>query len=872
MPLAPGTRLGSYEILAAIGRGGMGEVYRAADSRLGRTLAIKVMPADVAGDPGRRERFEREARAVASLNHPNICTLHDIGREGEVDFLVLEYLEAPTLADCLLDGPLPLDRALHAAIEIAGALDHAHRRGVVHRDLKPANIMLAKSGVKVLDFGLAKIRAADAVPALSTVAAGAAPLTAVDDVLGTLQYMAPEQLEGRDADPRTDIFALGALIFEMATGRRAFEANTRAGAIGAILHDRPAHLNTLQPELPRALDRAVARCLEKDPENRWQSVRDLKRELESIGGRASTDAWPRPRVPPAIRAGAWLAVAIVAAVALSAAFVHFREPFAGHRVVRLSIVPPLPTGDFSLSPDGRLLVFTAADHDDGRLWLQPLEAPAAHPLPGTEGASLPFWSPNSRFIAFGAGGKLKKVAASGGPVVTLCDAATVIGGTWNRDDVILFAPGNRTALYRVAAAGGQPAPATTLDPARGENTHRYPQFLPDGRRFIYLARGTRADQSGIYAGSLDSTTPTRVVRGNSSAAFAAPGYLLFARGTALVAQRLDDATLSPSGEPIQIADDVRYSSADSYAGFSISEHGEIAYQTTAAMPRSEMVSFTRAGRRIDLPGAAGNLVDPSLSFDGKRVAMMRWANAASDVWVVDATRASSARLTLDPAIDYAPIWSPDGASIVFASNREGPSDLFLIPSGGGARETAIVASSEVKHPTDWTVDGRLIVFESKSPQTDWDVWTVPAAGGRAVPFLQTGFAERLGRLAPNRRWMAYVSNESGRDEVYVRSFPEADAKWMISTAGGTEPRWRRDGEELFYLAADHRLMAVPVKTLSRFARGIPRALFATPMIEDRSWGYDVAPDGERFVVTVEAGTSTPAPVNIILEWRNGMPR
>jgi len=873
MALAPGTRLGSYEILAAIGRGGMGEVYRAADSRLGRTLAIKVIPAEVAGDAVRRERFEREARAVASLNHPNICILHDVGREGEVDFLVLEYLEAPTLAECLLKGPLPLGHLLRAAIEIADALDHAHRHGVVHRDLKPANIMLAPSGVKVLDFGLARLRGVEALSGLSTVGVGAPPLTGAEEILGTLQYMAPEQLQGREADPRTDIFALGALIYEMATGHRPFEASTRAGTLGAILHRAPPPIQDLQPEMPRGLDRIVARCLEKDAENRWQTARDLKHELEWIASRsASSGRRSSFRAPVALRVTASVAAAALAATAVSLTFVHLRDSAVDRRVVRLSIVPPQTAGDFSLSPDGRFMAFVAGS-DEHRLWIHPLDSPTAHPLDGTEGAEWPFWSPDSHFIAFGAGGKLKKIGVAGGAVQTLCDARAVIGGSWNRDGVILFTPNNRTPLYQVAATGGQPVPVTRLDRVRGDNTHRYPQFLPDGRHFLFLARSSRPENNGIYAGSLDSTASIRIVGGDSPVAYAAPGYLFFVRGGALLAQPFDVSSLRMTGEPVQVAQDIRYNSGDSYAAFSVSAHGEIAYQTTAAVPRTQIAWFTRTGQRDEIAGAAGRFSDPSLTRDGTRVAVTRWADGTSDVWVLDAARGTSSRLTLDPAVDYAPLWSPDGRSILFASTREGPSDIYRIASGGGSREAPLVASSAVKHATDWSLDGQLVVYESRDQQTDWDLWTVPAAGvGKAVAFLQTKFAERLGRLAPNGRWMAYVSNESGRDEVYVRGFPASSGKWMISAAGGTEPRWRRDGEELFYVGADHRLMVVPVVTGSQFSQGLPRALFDARLMDDRAWGYDVAPDGKRFIVSFETGPSTPAPIDFVLGWPGGTAR
>lgn len=624
---------------------------------------------------------------------------------------------------------------------------------------------------------------------------------------------------------------------------------------------------SLRPQIPAALDRAVGRCLAKDPDHRWQSARDLIRELEWIAEGAT------PPDPSGATRGrrrerlAWIAAFMMAIAAVSAALSHFREPAIERRAVRLSIVPAQPTSDFSLSPDGRLMAFAAHGQGGVRLWIQSLDSLTPHPLDGTEGAELPFWSPDGRFLAFGAGGKLKKIAVSGGPVQTLCDARTMIGGTWNRDGVIVFAPSNRTPLYRVLAAGGEPTPVTTLDRSLGQNTHRFPFFLPDGRRFLYLARSTSPELSGIYVGSLDSTAATRIMSVDSMAAYAAPGYLLFARDRALLAQPFDAGSLRLSGEPVQVLEDVRYSRADSYASFSLSEHGEMAYQTSAAVPRSELAWFTRAGQRLESYGASGNLLDPSLAPDGTRIAVMRWANATSDIWVVDAARGSSSRLTLNPSVDFAPLWSPDGRSIVFASSRNGPSDLYQTASGGAAGEAALLSSSAVKHATDWSLDGRFIVYESKDQRTDWDLWTVPAHGdGQAAPFLRSDFAERLGRLAPNGRWMAYVSNESGRDEVYVRPFPASSGQWMISTAGGTEPRWRRNGEELFYLSADQKLISVPMKTHARLDHGIPQVLFETRMGDQRIWGYDVTSDGQRFVVSLDVGDSTPAPINIALNF------
>jgi len=874
MPLPGGTRLGPYEMVALLGAGGMGDVYRARDTRVDRTVAIKVLPAEVADHPERQQRFEREARAVASLNHPHICAFHDIGHDRGIGFLVLEYLEGQTLAERLIKGPLPLDQVLQHAVEIADALDHAHHHGLVHRDLKPGNIMLTKSGVKVLDFGLAKLRAVDSLPAVSTVAPDHPPLTAENAVLGTFQYMAPEQLEGRQADPRTDIFALGTVVYEMATGRKAFEASTEAGAIGAILHTDPSPMSSLQPTIPPALDRVIGRSLAKDPDNRWQTARDLMLELKWIA-----EASLQPGLPVASRkqrqgrkAVAWVAAALLAVSTMVLAVVHFREPPIERRTVRLSVLPAQPTGQFSFSPDGRLLAFGAGSQGNTRLWIQSLDSVTPRPLAGTEGPEFLFWSPDGRFIAFGAGGKLKKVAVSGGPVHTLCDARAVLGGTWSRDDVIVFAPSNRTPLYRVPAAGGDPTPVTSLDRSRGDNTHRWPHFLPDGRHFLYLARSTLRENSGIYVGSLDSTAVTRLLNGESRAAYAHPGYLLFARDRALLAQPFDAAKLRPIGEPVQVVEDIIYDRASSYASFSISDDGEIAYQTSAAVPRSELAWFNRAGQRLELPVAPGDVEEPSLAADGKRVAETRWAAGTSDVWMVDVARGSSSRLTFDPSGEFMPIWSPDGNSIAFSSNRDGPSDLYQMATTGTGQVEALLKSSAVKHPSDWSADGRFIVYASNDPKTSSDLWILPVGGGKATPFLQTEFGERLGRLSPDGRWMAYVSDETGTDEVYVRPFPASSGKWKISTAGGTEPRWRRDGKELFYLAADRKLMSVSVQAASTFLTSLPKVLFETRMSQNGLWGYDVTPDGQRFVISLAAGESTPAPIHVILNWTAGLPR
>jgi Tol biopolymer transport system component len=573
---------------------------------------------------------------------------------------------------------------------------------------------------------------------------------------------------------------------------------------------------------------------------------------------------------------AWIAAALLAVSTVLLAVVHFRDahgnPLLDRRAVRLSILPDQPTGDFAFSPDGRLVAFVAGSEADARLWIRPLDSTKALPLSGTEGANGPFWSPDSRFIAFGAGGKLKKVAVSGGPVHTLCDARVVIGGTWSRDDVIVFAPNNRVPLYRVPAAGGEPAAVTTLDQTQGHNTHRWPHFLPDGRRFLYLARSSRPENSGIYVGSLDSPEPRRVLTAESGMAYAEPGYLLFVRDRALLAHRFDPGTLRIEGDAVQVVDDVLYNRDDSYAGFSLSEHGELAYQTTAAVPRSTLAWFNRSGKQLEPSGSLQDTEEPSLSSDGTRVAVTRWMGASRDIWLVDQTRGNS-RVTTDPSGDLMPIWSPDGNTIVFASNRDGPSDLYRTASSGAGQPELLVKSSAVKHPSDWSLDGRVIVYESNDPKTSWDLWTLPVrSGGTATAFLQTEFAEGHGRLSPDGRWMAYVSNESGMNEVYVRPFPASSGKSKVSTAGGTGPRWRRDGKELFFVAADRTLMSVSVQATPLFRTSVPRALFDTRMSQNGEWAYDVTPDGQRFVISVPVGDPSPAPITIILDWTAALRR
>jgi Tol biopolymer transport system component len=532
----------------------------------------------------------------------------------------------------------------------------------------------------------------------------------------------------------------------------------------------------------------------------------------------------------------------------------------------MSIQPEGGIIDLAFSPDGRSLAFVAESNDGGKIWIRTLDSSTLRPLPGTNGADgSVFWSPDGRYVAFGAGAKLKKVAVTGGPVHVLCDAPAVIGGTWNRDDVLVFAPATRTALFRVPASGGEPVAVTTVDTSLGHNTHRWPHFLPDGRRFLYFARGNKAEYNGIYAGSLDSKAVSRVASVGSQVAYSPAGYLVFVRDRALLAQPFDPLALKETGEPIQVLDDVRYHAASSYAWFAISEHGELAYQTSSATPRSTLVWYDRRGRSIQRTDAIQDSEDPSLSPDGSRVAISRSDGPSGDIWLVDRVKGSS-RVTSDTSADIMPVWSPDGGSIVFASNRDGPSDLYRISSSGSGRAEAVVRSAAVKHPSDWSHAAGVIVYDSNDPATGIDIWTVPAQPG-ATPeaFLRTPFSEGFGRLSPDGRLMAYTSNESGTDEIYVRPFPAATPKWKVSTSGGTEPRWRGDGKELFYLSGS-KLMTVQLQTSPAFRTSLPTALFEAQPSRNSEWSYDVARDGQSFVFTVRSDDTVPPAINLVLNW------
>ena len=879
MPLQAGTRLGPYEILSALGAGGMGEVYKARDTRLDRTVAVKILPEALAGDPQFRDRFDREARAISQLDHPHICALYDVGEQNGVSFLVMQYLEGDTLQDRLRKGALPPDQALKTAVEIASALDRAHRAGIVHRDLKPGNIMLTKTGAKLLDFGLAKSSPVVASAGLSMLpTTPPAAMTAQGTILGTFQYMAPEQLEGQDADARTDIFAFGATLYEMLTGTKAFEGKTHASLIGAIMHSEPTPLTTLQALTPPTLDRIVRKCLAKRADTRWQSAADLEDELRWV---AETGGTPVAGTPAAPARHAWLAWTLLAMaglmiVALSIpAVLHLRERPLANPEVRLELTTPATRQPlhFAISPDGGRLVFVASGDGGQRLWQRPLDGVTALPLEGTEGAEYPFWSPDSRAIGFFAAGKLKRIDIAGGPPQIVADAPTGRGGAWNRDGTILFATTNASALLRVPSSGGEPLAVTKLDPPR-QGSHRWPQFLPDGRHFLFFAQGNPEGQ-GIYLGSLDGTDTTRLTPAEAAGAYAEPGALLFMRESTLVARSLDVESGTLTGDAVTVADRVSYDAGFSLGGFSVSAVGRLAYRGSGS-ERRQLTWFDRTGKMV---GVAGDLdadgllsVTPELSPDGRRIAVTRTVQSNVDIWVIDVLRGGTTRFTFDPAADLFGVWSPDGTRVAFDSNRNGIDDLFVKPSSGGGAEELVLASPFVKIPTAWSLDGRFMLHQYGDPKTGWDLAALPMIGDRKpIVVVNTPFEERGGQFSPDGRWVAYQSNESGRFEVYVQPFPGPGGKWQVSTAGGTDARWRSDGKELFFLAADAQLMAVPVRASnSTFEAGSPAALFQRRMVvgggADLRAQYAVSRDG-RFLLNVPDDTSTAAPITLILNWK-----
>jgi Tol biopolymer transport system component len=881
MSLTAGMKLGPYEIQSALGAGGMGVVYKARDTRLDRTVAIKVLPATLASDPHFRERFDREARAISQLEHPHICTLHDVGEHDGTSYLVMQYLEGETLEARLKKGALPLSQALQCAIQIAEALDRAHRAGIVHRDLKPGNIMLTRTGATLLDFGLAKAAEPMGQAAgLSMLPTTPPNLTAQGTILGTFQYMAPEQLEGREADNRTDIFAFGAVVYEMITGRKAFLGQSHASLISAIMSSAPAPVSTLQALTPAALDRLVATCLAKDPDDRWQSARDLSHELRWVAEHGATEVLKHPGSSARTDRRAWVlaAVSLLVAVGSLVALIYGRRVAYEPLITRLDVVTP-PTLDafsFALSPDGRQLTYVANGDHGSQLFVRAFDQTMGRPLAGTEGASYPFWAPDGHALGFFAGDKLKRVDFASGVSQTLADAPGARGGTWNRDDMIVYALQSAGLLRVAAKGGGSPTAVTHL--TEGQGSHRWPQFLPDGRRFLFQVSLGHPRTHGVYLGSLDGGSPRRVLPGETAALFTPPGYLLHVVQGVLVAQRFnaDGGVLADESTPI--AQSVGTDDGTFHSAFTVSASGVLAHRSGTVSPR-QLVWVDRLGKTVGRvwPPDDGVLSGADLSPDGRRIAVTRFQQGNFDIWLIDVNGGTSHRFTFDPANDAQANWSPDGSRIVFASNRRGTWDLFEKSADSAATEHALLDTPQDKFPVDWSSDGRFLLYVTLGTTNGSSLWVLPLSGDRRpVPVVQSSAYEREGQFSPDGQWIAYVSNETGRDEIYVRSFPAQGGKWQVSTAGGTDPRWRRDGRELFYVAPDRKLMAVPIR-VARDTHALnpdaPVALFQTRLATGANinvgWytrpQYAVAVDG-RFLMNVSVDDATSSPITIVQNW------
>jgi serine/threonine protein kinase/Tol biopolymer transport system component len=880
MSLSPGARLGPYEIVAPIGAGGMGQVYRARDTRLDRTVAVKILPPVFAHDPQLRQRFDREARTVGALNHPNICVLHDIGEQEGIAFLVMEYLEGETLASRLARGPLPGDEVIRYGTEIAEALDRAHRHGVIHRDLKPANVMLTRTGAKLLDFGLAR-PPVESVFTSETRAPGDTPITAEGVLVGTLQYMAPEQLEGRAVDARTDIFALGAVLYEMATGERAFPGDNQASIIAAILNRQPPLPSTRQPLSPPALDHIVWRALAKDPDDRWQTARDVYLELRTRGMTA-----PPTTPPPRAAISGWLVagLGLLAIVAGSLASSWLRRSDTLAPAIHAMLAPPERmlyhlTGDYAgppaVSPDGTAVVFAAIDGIGRRqLWLRRLDSLTPVALPATENATFPFWSPDSRSVGFFADSKLKRIDLNAGSALTLCDAPSGRGGSWNAQGVILFTPSVLGGLQQVAAGGGSPTAVTTTE-GTAYTSHRWPQFLPDGRHFLYLGvqQEEGRDQSAVFLGSIGGREPQLVLRSRSQGTYA-NGYLLFIRDRTLWAQPFDVEREALGGAPVAVARDVLEDPTIWRGIFSVSDTGTLVYEGGVA--GTSLTLYDRAGHEIGPVGERGIIFDVNVSPDGSRVAVNRGDPA--DIWVYELERGTSLRLTFDVRNETMPVWSPDGQQIAFNQvQREAKNAVLGIPASGGASRE-LIPSGDLQI-TDWSSNGRVMLLrQGELMMSPGDIWVQPLDGlPRAL--LQTPFAEYHARFSPNMRWVSYVSNESGRDEVYVMPFVmpapgvtapvAAGDRVRVSTAGGVLPRWRRDGRELYYLSPDIQVMAASVREAgTKLDVQSVAPLFALNP-KPVGWVFDVMPDGQRFVVN-SLGDEGRRPLALVTNWPSGL--
>jgi eukaryotic-like serine/threonine-protein kinase len=877
--LATGTKLGPYEITGAIGAGGMGEVYRARDTRLERIVAIKVLPAHLADRAELRERFDREAKTIASLNHPHICTLYDTGHQDDIDFLVMEYLEGETLAQRLQKGGLPIQQVLQYAIEISDALDKAHRKGVTHRDLKPGNIMLTKSGTKLLDFGLAKLKqeVAPAIPD-SQLPTMKSAITGEGTILGTLQYMAPEQVEAKEVDARTDIFAFGAVVYEMATGKRAFEGKTQASLIAKILEIDPPPISSLQPMTPPALDRVVKKCLAKEPEERWQAASDVCDELKWIAeGGAQVGLAPIATAKGAGSLGRRALILSLGTLLLGAAIsgvaIWNLKPAPTQPVTRTVItLPPaqkLATSPaVALSPDGTHLAYAAIQGGTPQLYLRAMDSLEVRAIPGAEGADEPFFSPDSQSVGFFAGGKLKKVSVSGGAPQTLSNVALPYGASWGSRGMIAFGPSFTGVLQQVSEAGGIPQQLSRSE--NGDVSQRWPEFLPDGKALLFATGPSGFSFSYFNAQVVVESVVTgerrNLIPGGTFPHYASSGHLVYAQGANLMAMPFDAQRLIATGAAVPVVEGV--------LEYGISATGSLVYVPGGVQSsQSRLVWVSRSGAEEPLAAPVHGYRNPRLSPDGRLVSV-DIREQGLQVWLYDLARETLTRLTFEGSANGTPTWTPDGKRIAFQSNKEGPINLFWQLADGSGGLERLTNSEYLQSPNSWSPDGQLLAFTEPNPSSGYGIWVLRMSDRKAQLFLRTSFTQGAPRFSPDGRWLAYVSNESGRYEVYVQPYPGPGGKSQISTEGGTEPVWNRNGRELFYRNGD-KMMAVDIATQPSFAAGKPRMLFEGPYLPRTNFStlatmpnYDVSPDGQRFLMvkSSEQEAAAPTQINVVLNW------
>ena len=898
-----GARIGHYEIHSSIGTGGMGEVYRARDTRLDREVAIKLLPAEVSSDPDRLKRFEQEARATSALNHPNILTVYDVGTNSGSPYIVAELLEGEELRDRLDEGQIPLRKTIDYAQQIVSGLSAAHEKGIVHRDLKPENLFVTNDDrIKILDFGLAKLRGASDYTQGSEDETRKV-ITNPGVVMGTVGYMSPEQVRGEKLDHRSDIFSFGAILHEMITGHRAFRRDTMAETMTAILREEPDELSASNPNINPALERIVNRCLEKKPERRFHSAHDLGFALESLSGQSSSPSssgsglttqasivaaaetlrskW-RDRLP-------WIvtAISVVSLITLLAfTFVRPRATETSPPMSRFVVMAPEKvTTLFSpeLSPDGRVLVFAGLKEGSTALWIRPLGSITAIQIPGTEGVTNPhFWSPDSRSIAFPAAGQLKRLDLSGGNPKILCalpSGSQGLGGTWNTDGVILFSSAGK--IFRISANGGSPELMIGDDKSGSDTLYRYPIFLPDNRHFLYLKTGTQQglSYSEIFVTSIDGGEKTRLTPADSHARYTAAGggNLVFVREGALVAQSFDAPSLKLSGEPYTIADKVTINNMAS-GFFSVSRDGTVVLDPLGQRFDTQVLEwFDRTGRSLGALGESGNYMtsvsNQKLSSDGKRIAVAKLdpQTKTHDIYVIDIARNTSSRLTFDPREDLYPIWSADGSRIAWNSNRDGGISAIYQKLASGVGEDELLLKSDASiSPSSWSPDRRFLLYNRIDPKTGPDIWVLPTEGEKKpFVFLQTPFSETAPRFSPDGKFVVYISQDQGRPEVFVQPFPATGNRWQISTNGGRAPSWRGDGKEIFYVSGDNKLVAVDVTTGNGFEVGIPKPLFDLTPLGAVSFGnVNFAPslDGQQFLITHQRETAASLQYVVVQNW------